>query len=141
MDYKSSESQVRKIFDWLYNENQNEISDWNQIPSWAVGLIEYRNGGKYWISNDGLQLEEVSNSRHINQRSIMTPVTNENEYVDRFIRWLVWHLPRRIIMWSAIRLMANATQGKYSATIVPDLTAMDALDRWEYPQFDGPNTL
>lgn len=37
-------------------------------------------------------------------------------------RWLVYHC--------AIRLIAEATTGRYAATIVPDLSAMDALDRW-----------
>lgn len=38
-------------------------------------------------------------------------------------RWLVYH--------AAIRLGVKATTGRYSATIVPDLTFMDALKRWE----------
>ena len=29
------------------------------IPEWAVGIIKYKDGGQYWISNDGLQLKEV----------------------------------------------------------------------------------
>ena len=45
--------------------------------------------------------------------------------------WIVWKLPRIIIQWSAIRLIAHATQGEYSNTIVPDLMAMEALRRWE----------
>lgn len=60
-----------------------------------------------------------------------------------FIRWkwtqfkewawikLAWAMPRTLVKWCAIRLMANATQGEYSNQIVPDLTAMDALKRWD----------
>lgn len=44
--------------------------------------------------------------------------------------WIVWKLPKPIIYWSAIRLGANATQGKYSNQVVPDLKLMDALERW-----------
>ncbi len=40
-------------------------------------------------------------------------------------------LPNRIVYWCAIRVAANATQGKWSGQVVPDLTAMDALKRWE----------
>jgi hypothetical protein len=43
-------------------------------------------------------------------------------------------------MWCAIRVMAHATQGRWSNQVVPDLLAMDALDRWNAkPPFD-PDT-
>ena len=44
--------------------------------------------------------------------------------------WVAWSLPRGLVYWAAIRLMANATTGKHSGQIVPDLTAVDALRRW-----------
>ena len=54
---------------------------------------------------------------------------------DRFSEklwiFIAWHLPKALIKWSAIRLIANATQGKYSDAVVTDLTAMDALKRWD----------
>ena len=43
---------------------------------------------------------------------------------------VAWALPRDLVMWCAIRVMANATQGPYSDQVVPDLTAIDALKRW-----------
>jgi len=43
---------------------------------------------------------------------------------------LAWMLPRYIVMWASIRMIAHATQGKYGSTIVPELSAMDALKRW-----------
>jgi len=49
-------------------------------------------------------------------------------------RWLtrfVWHLPRSLVYWCAIRVMSHATTGEYDNQIVPDLTAMEALERWE----------
>jgi hypothetical protein len=45
-------------------------------------------------------------------------------------RKIVWKLPKRLVLWCAIRVIANATTGQYSNQIVPELTAMDALDRW-----------
>lgn len=45
--------------------------------------------------------------------------------------WVAWHLPKGVVMWCSVRLMAHATQGKYGSTVVPSLTAMDALKRWE----------
>lgn len=44
---------------------------------------------------------------------------------------LAWLLPETLVYFCTIRLIANATQGKYSNQIVPELTAMDALKRWE----------
>ncbi len=44
--------------------------------------------------------------------------------------WLAWKLPKPLVMWCSIRLLANATQGKYSNQEVPALLAVDALQRW-----------
>jgi len=46
------------------------------------------------------------------------------------MKWIAWHLPRKLIYWAALRLIAFATQGPYSEQVVPELTAMDALGRW-----------
>ncbi len=46
-------------------------------------------------------------------------------------RWLAWRLPRPLIMWAAVRLLCHGTGGKYGNTVVPELTAMDALKRWD----------
>jgi len=45
---------------------------------------------------------------------------------------LAWMLPRYIVMWASVRMIAHATQGEYGNTIVPELSAMDALKRWGY---------
>ena len=45
--------------------------------------------------------------------------------------FIAWRLPRYLVMWCAIRLIAYSTQGEYGNTIVPGLTAMDALQRWD----------
>jgi len=55
----------------------------------------------------------------------------ENETLDRFLQWIAWKLPRRLVMWCAIRLIAHATQGAFGNQEVPELTAMDALSRWD----------
>jgi hypothetical protein len=59
------------------------------------------------------------------------PITLKERAKERVARWVAWHLPRQVVMWCALRLYAHATQGKYSDTVVPELTAMDALQRWE----------
>jgi hypothetical protein len=59
-------------------------------------------------------------------------VQEEGEKVkDRLLMWLAWRLPKQLVMWATIRLVAHATTGKYSSTVVPELSAMDALKRWE----------
>ena len=56
--------------------------------------------------------------------------------LDGLARWIAWKLPKRIVMWATIRLIAHATQGPYSKTDVTSLEAMEALSRWkiEYNQ-------
>lgn len=49
---------------------------------------------------------------------------------DAAIRWVVWRLPRRVVMWAAYRVIANATTGPWRNQEVPALTAMDAIERW-----------
>ncbi|MGE5353988.1 MAG: hypothetical protein ACM3P0_18015 [Acidobacteriota bacterium] len=50
---------------------------------------------------------------------------------EKLIREIVWHLPKTIVYWCAIRLMAHATTGKYGSTNPNELNIMDALKRWE----------
>ena len=41
------------------------------------------------------------------------------------------HLPKRIIYWAALRVIANATTGKWSKQEAPSLTCVEAMARWE----------
>lgn len=50
---------------------------------------------------------------------------------DKIQMWFAWGLPKWLVKWAAVRLAAHATTGKYGATIVPELTVMDALKRWD----------
>ena len=50
---------------------------------------------------------------------------------DTFARWIAWHLPHRVVLWATLRLVAHATQGRWSTTIVHNLTAMEAVRRWD----------
>lgn len=51
--------------------------------------------------------------------------------IEKFWFWLAWRMPKPLVYFCTIRLGAHATQGVYGHTIVPDLTFMDALKRWE----------
>jgi len=54
---------------------------------------------------------------------------------------LAWAMPRSLAYWCAVRVMAHATTGKYSHQVVPELTAMDALARWNNePSAPEPRT-
>jgi hypothetical protein len=50
---------------------------------------------------------------------------------DALVRWVAWRLPRRLVMWCYFRVGAHATTGRYGNTIVPELTMMDAIKRWD----------
>ena len=47
-----------------------------------------------------------------------------------FWYWLVSILPKSLVYFSFMHVMAHATTGKYGNTIVPELTGMDAIDRY-----------
>ena len=53
------------------------------------------------------------------------------EMKERAWIWLAWKLPKTLVKWASIRLVSHATTGKYGLTIVPELSAMDAIKRWE----------
>jgi hypothetical protein len=50
---------------------------------------------------------------------------------ERIQRWIAWRLPHWLVMWATVRLVAVVTSGKWSHTVVPELTALEALKRWE----------
>lgn len=51
--------------------------------------------------------------------------------LDYIAQTVAWMLPKRVVYWCSIRLMAHATCGEHGSTIVPELRAMDALQRWK----------
>lgn len=65
-----------------------------------------------------------------------------NRFAESLCRNIAWILPREIVMWCAIRVMAHATQGPYSATDATALQGLEAIRRWddrwdEYPETFG----
>lgn len=56
---------------------------------------------------------------------------------DRMIRFVVWRLPRRMVMWAGFRIILHGTTGQWSRQEVPAPTAMDAMQRWDVPQDDN----
>jgi hypothetical protein len=50
---------------------------------------------------------------------------------DKLLMAIVWRLPRRIVMWAAIRVGSHATTGQFSDQVVPELLFIDAIKRWD----------
>ena len=50
---------------------------------------------------------------------------------ERMAVWIAWRLPRRVVYWAAIRLGSSAAVGEYRNQVVPELTVLKALSRWE----------
>jgi len=44
---------------------------------------------------------------------------------------IVWLLPRWVVYWCSVRLMAHASTGQWGHQVVPELTALEALKRWD----------
>ena len=51
-------------------------------------------------------------------------------YELKFWYWLVRKLPKKIIYFCFMHVMAYATSGEYSKTVVPDLTCIEAIKRY-----------
>lgn len=49
---------------------------------------------------------------------------------ENVMLFLAGLMPKRLIYWCSIKLIAYSTTGKYGNTIVPELTAMEALNRY-----------
>lgn len=43
---------------------------------------------------------------------------------------IAWALPHQLVLWCAIRVIANATQGKWGNEHPGDVSVVQALDRW-----------
>ena len=49
---------------------------------------------------------------------------------EKFYIKMMKYLPKKIVYFATIRLICEATTGKYSNTIVPELGAMEAVNRY-----------
>jgi hypothetical protein len=54
-----------------------------------------------------------------------------NQQKDNFWLWLARHMPKKLVYWCAIVLMAHATTGENSNVETSTLTCIDALKSWE----------
>ena len=49
----------------------------------------------------------------------------------KFMYWVVRRLPKTLVYFCGMYIVSQATSGKHSDVIVPDIRAMDALKIWE----------
>lgn len=50
--------------------------------------------------------------------------------IEKLWMAIAWRLPKTLVMWCTVRLLAHATTGEYGATNPGELGAMEALSRW-----------
>ena len=48
----------------------------------------------------------------------------------KFWYWVVDRLPKQLVYFCSMKVMAHATTGKYGNTIVPELPGMEAIQRY-----------
>ena len=53
-----------------------------------------------------------------------------SRFEEKFYTWVTWKLPKKLVYWCAVRLMAWATQGQWGNQSPNDVNIMDALKRW-----------
>lgn len=49
---------------------------------------------------------------------------------EKFQMAIAWALPRWLVKWCFVRVVAHATTGQYGDTVLPSITAMESLKRW-----------
>lgn len=58
-------------------------------------------------------------------------INNTHSFKEKLCMWIAKKLPDWLIYWSSARLVAFALTGKYEDTDIADLSAIEALERWE----------
>lgn len=51
--------------------------------------------------------------------------------MSRIYMWIAFRLPKLLVYWCFMRVLAHATSGIYASTGVPSLTAINAIERWK----------
>ena len=54
-----------------------------------------------------------------------------NVNITKMWFWIVGLLPKKLVYFCFMHVMAYSTTGKYGTTIIPDLTGMEAAKRYE----------
>jgi hypothetical protein len=54
---------------------------------------------------------------------------------DKVAKIVAWKLPRRVVSWAYIRVMAHASSGPYGNECVDDINYKNAYERWNGQDF------
>ncbi len=57
-------------------------------------------------------------------------IERREDRMEKVWIWIARRLPRGLSYWAAMMILAYATTGKYSKTVAPEITALEALERW-----------
>jgi hypothetical protein len=49
--------------------------------------------------------------------------------IEKMFMWIAWHLPKELVKWASVRLMANATF-VHSQKTPTKINILDALKAW-----------
>lgn len=52
------------------------------------------------------------------------------KWIERLLMWLAWHLPRRLVGWCYVRVLAEASTGPFSQKEMGTITATEAYLAW-----------
>ncbi len=52
-------------------------------------------------------------------------------FMESMPLWVAHHLPKQLVMWCVVRVMAQATSGKWGNTHPSSLDIMTMLKRWD----------
>lgn len=50
---------------------------------------------------------------------------------EKVLQFIAWRMPRKLVMWCAVRLIAHATTGRWGHELTPECKALTALQRWD----------
>ena len=54
-----------------------------------------------------------------------------SKLAERILMWIAWKVPKPLARWVFVRVAIFGTVGKYSSTVLPEPTIVDALKRWK----------
>lgn len=65
---------------------------------------------------------------------------NQAEYYrDAFYQMVVWNLlPKKLVMWAGVRMMAHASTGRWGNQEVGTISMMEMLQRWDEQNGSAP---
>ena len=108
-----------------------KISDGEEVVLMGDSIMTYKIG--HMTYKIGLTKSRNYHSlTRLSRRTKMIDIRHEYYRIKEKLQMrIAWGLPKWLVMWATIRLLAHATTGEYGNTETPALLVIDALKRWE----------